>query len=260
MDVLAEGYGLIEGPRVDPEGALYFSDVTHGGVYRRTVDGTIDVAVPKRRGVGGIAIHADGGIVVSGRNICHVLDGESRIIFEQEGASFNDIYADDRGRILAGSLHEAFTESARTPGELWRIEGEGEATPLYGEVGLSNGIGFSPDGHLLYHSDSHARQVLVSDVDDDGAVTGRRVFVAFAEGVPDGLAVDVEGGVWVANYGGGCVNRFAPDGALDRRLDVPVREVTSVCLSGTQAYVATVGTLFRTDAGVAGLPAPVARV
>src|SRR5215467_9473794 len=75
FETLAYGYGLIEGPRVDPAGNLCFSDVTNGGVFRRRPDGAIDVVVPKRRGVGGIALHADGGLVISGKNICHVRDG-----------------------------------------------------------------------------------------------------------------------------------------------------------------------------------------
>ena len=61
LETLAYGYGLIEGPRVDRTGNLYFSDVTKGGVYRRRPSGEIDTIVPKRRGVGGIAPHEDEG-------------------------------------------------------------------------------------------------------------------------------------------------------------------------------------------------------
>ena len=81
IEMLAYGYGLVEGPRVDGEDNLYFSDVHNGGVHCRRPDGTIETVVPKRRGVGGIALHADGGLVISGRNICHVRDGETRIVF-----------------------------------------------------------------------------------------------------------------------------------------------------------------------------------
>ena len=72
LETLAWGYGLVEGPRADAHGNLYFSDVHKGGVHRRGPDGAIETIVPKRRGVGGISFHADGGLVISGRNICHV--------------------------------------------------------------------------------------------------------------------------------------------------------------------------------------------
>ena len=84
IETLAYGYGLIEGPRVDGAGNLYFSDVTNGGVYRRRPGGEVDTVVPKRRGVGGIALHADGGLVISGKNICHVKDGTTRVLFARD--------------------------------------------------------------------------------------------------------------------------------------------------------------------------------
>ena len=85
IEVLATGYGLIEGPRVDSGDNLFFSDVLGGGVYRRAPNGDITIIIPKRRGVGGIALHADGGVIVSGRNICHVKDGTTRSLFRIEG-------------------------------------------------------------------------------------------------------------------------------------------------------------------------------
>ena len=79
LEALTWGYGLIEGPRCDDLDNLYFSDVPNGGVFRRSADGVISTAVPKRRGVGGIALHAEGGIVVGGRTIAHVRpDGSTR--------------------------------------------------------------------------------------------------------------------------------------------------------------------------------------
>ena len=76
---------------------LYFSDVHNGGVHRRRPDGTIETVVPKRRGVGGIALHADGGLVISGRNICHVRDGETRVVFAPDAPGLNDLFVDAAG-------------------------------------------------------------------------------------------------------------------------------------------------------------------
>ncbi len=275
IETLASGYGLIEGPRCDKKGGLYFSDVRGGGVYRRAADGEIETVVPKRRGVGGIALHADGGIVISGRNVCHVRDGQTRVVFDLEDTpGFNDLFTDAQGRVYVGSMRSnPFSDTEpRTPGELYRIEAEGKATELYGDVSLTNGIGFSPDGSRLYHSDSARNHVIVHDVAADGSVSGRRAFASAPRGFPDGLAVDSEGCVWIAAYGGSCVTRFTPDGALDRHVEVPAVAVTSVAFGGADLcalYVVSAdnsddpalgGCVFRTRVDVPGLPAPEARV
>jgi gluconolactonase len=275
FETLVTGYSLIEGPRVDDDDRLYFSDARGGGVYRRDPSGAIETLIPKRRGVGGIALHADGGIVVSGRNICHVRDGESRIVFAKDDIpGFNDLFTDAAGRILVGSQRfDPFQDNPTPmPGELYRIESEASAEVLYRDVGLTNGIGFSPDGRRLYHADSVKNQVLLHDVGDAGECLNRRVFATMPVGDPDGLAVDEAGCVWVAAYGGGCVTRFTPAGEVDGQLEVPARNVASLCFGGADRrdlYVVTAdnlnepalrGSVFRTRVEVAGLPAPRARV
>jgi D-xylonolactonase len=274
LETLATGYGLIEGPRVDGDDGLFFTDVTRGGVYRRSADGQITTVVPKRRGVGGVALHADGGVVISGRNVCHVKDGQTRVIFEQDDVGgFNDLYADAQGRVLVGSLRSGpFGDDAgNNPGDLWRIDTDGGANVLYGGVKLSNGIGFSPDGTKLYHSDSIAERIIVHDVDANGGVSNRSEIVV-ERGAPDGLAVDESACIWTASYGGGCVLRFTPNGRLDTTIEVPAEQVTSLCFGGADRrdlYVVTAdnatdeslgGTIFRTRTDVAGLPAPLARI
>jgi gluconolactonase len=275
LETLVTGHGLIEGPRVDAENRLYFSDVRHGGVYCRKPDGEIEVAVPKRRGVGGIAVHADGGIVVSGRNVCHVRNGSSRIVFDPDDVpSFNDLFVDSEGRILVGSQRfDPFDREAEAPpGELYRVEAEGRGTRLYGDVGLANGIGLSPDGNRLYHCDSGRNEVLAHDLTPAGGVANRCVFAKMPHGVPDGLAVDEAGCVWVAAFGGGCATRFTPEGEVDGHLQVPARNVASLCFGGPDRrdlYVVTGdnledaslgGSIFRTRVEVPGLPVPLARV
>ena len=154
METIAYGYGLVEAPRVDENGNLYFSDVLGGGVYRRSPDGTIATIVPKRRGVGGLVLHADGGVVVSGKNVAHVREGETRVLLEVEGAlGFNDLTTDRAGRVFVGSLRSsAFDAGPRIPGELWRIDGERQGVEVYRGIEFANGVGFSPDYRTIYHS------------------------------------------------------------------------------------------------------------
>jgi len=273
IETLAWGYGLIEGPRVDGAGNLYFSDVTNGGVFRRRPDGSIDTVVPKRRGVGGIALHAEGGIVISGKNIAHVRDGQTRVLLALDGVpGFNDLFTDAEGRVYTGSMRSnPFSESGpRTPGECYRIDAEGRATELYGGVSLTNGIGFSPDGRTIYHSDTVPGQIHVHRLDAAGRATPATPIRV--EGGPDGLAVDAEGGIWVALYQAGAVQRYLPSGAADARIGLPSRAVTSLCFGGADLrdlYVVTAdntddpargGTIFRMRSDVAGLAAPFARI
>lgn len=275
IELLAYGYGLVEGPRVDGDGNLYFSDVHGGGVRRRTPDGTIEVVVPKRRGVGGIALHADGGIVVSGRDICHVRDGESRTVFAPDAPGLNDLFVDAAGRVICGTMRsDPFsTEGPRTAGEAWLVDLDGSARQLYDDVALTNGIGFSPDGTVLYHADT-TRGVWAHDY-DDGTVSNRRLFLdAAGLGLsPDGLAVDEAGTVWVADVSGtGAVRGFSPDCSELGRVEVPASMVTSVCFGGPDRrdlYVVTgdntedperKGSIYRTRADVPGCAVALARV
>jgi D-xylonolactonase len=213
LETLASGFGLLEGPRCDERNRLYFSDVPNGGVYRRSPDGKVETLIPKRRGVGGIALNESGGIVCTGRGLIYWNEATriSRDLFvEWEGRKLNglnDLQPDDYGSIFVGSLeHNALEEGAkRIPGSLFRVDPDGKVTKLFEGVETTNGMGFSPNRKYLYHADSTTKAVWVYDVQADRTVKDRRVFARMPQGWPDGLAIDAEGGVVVAivNYGAG---------------------------------------------------------
>src|SRR5256885_9395983 len=143
-DVCAHGYGLAEAPTIDIDGSLVFSDVLGGGVYRIDERAKVTTVVPKRRGVGGIAIHEDGGIVCSGRDLVHVREGhEPRTVLHVDGvAGWNDLCTDATGRIYAGALRfPVFDPQAQVvPGELWRVALDGDPTVMFGDVVHANGV------------------------------------------------------------------------------------------------------------------------
>ncbi|MGF1598972.1 MAG: SMP-30/gluconolactonase/LRE family protein [Acidimicrobiales bacterium] len=277
LELLAWGFGLVEGPRTDTGGALYFSDVTHGGVFRRSVDGAVENLVPDRGRVGGIALHVDGGLVLSGPDVVHWNDGDVRVLLhDAEVGHWNDLQPDAEGRVLVGSVRtDLFTSDApKVAGECVRIELDGSATVLYDGVEVSNGIGFSPDGSTLYHSDSTTKGLWVHDVTADGTVADRRHIgrAAFERGIPDGMCVDADGNLWVAHVGGRRVAKLDPGGELIDEIPVPAKAVTSVAFGGPdhdELYIVTAdnlddadkkGSIFRTRPGVAGVPTPLARV
>jgi xylono-1,5-lactonase len=278
FETLASGFGLIEGPRVDDQDRLCFSDVTNGGVYRRDANGKVETLIPKRRGVGGIAINEVGGIVCSGRNLIYYSESTrtSRELFtEWEGKplkGINDIQPDAQGSIYCGTLEfDPFANRKPIPGSLFRVDPDGKVSKLWDGIEVTNGLGFSPDRTLLYHSDSGTRAVWVYDVQADRSVKDRRIFARLPDGIPDGLAVDAEGGVVVAVPEAGEVMRFKADGTLDKRTKIPARMVTSLTFGGPKLedlYVVTAdntddkdkkGTIFRMHADIPGLAVPKAR-
>ncbi|HKU93626.1 MAG TPA: SMP-30/gluconolactonase/LRE family protein [Vineibacter sp.] len=280
METLATGYGLVEGPVWDADQGLYFSDVMNGGVYRLGRDDKVSLAVPKRRGIGGMALHAAGGLVVGGRDIVHVsLDGgDSRTLLTSdvtpEAIGFNDLTTDTAGRVYVGSLaFRVFGGEPPRPGHLHVIDLDGTARTISDGIMLTNGLGFSPDGKRLYHSDARGGMVRVYDVNADGAVGPWRQFAALGEnGVADGLKVASDGSVWVADAHGGRVAVFNADGSHRADVAVPLPMVTSLCFGGEglrDLYVVTgsrggphenCGTVFRTRVDIPGLPLAPARV
>ena len=265
MDELASGFGLLEGPTVDPQGGVYFSDVIQGGVYRWSPAG-VEQVVPKRRGIGGIALHEDGGLVLTGRDVVHIREGDTRVVLDVEGVTgFNDLGTAPDGSVYVGALRfMPFRGEEPVPGEIWRIPVEGESAPVAGGVLWANGIGFSPDGKTVYGSDYARSCVHTWESMPGGSLSSPRVFAELETGSADGMAADEDGGVWVATGEAGSVARFTEDGSLDRTLDVPASFVSSLCFGGDDmrdVYVTTGdGKLLRGRSDVPGLPLTPARV
>lgn len=279
MESLATGYGLIEGPVWRPGRGLYFSDVVNGGVFLLSPSGAGSTAIPHRRGIGGMALHAERGLVVGGRTVLYqsLTGARSAVLLDSAqipgAVGFNDLTTDAAGRIYVGSLaFRVFGGEPPRPGQLHVIDLDGSARAVADGVMLTNGLGFSPDGRRLYHSDSRSALIRVYDVRDDGSVGPWRVFARVAHGVPDGMAVAQDGSVWVALADGGAVLVLAADGSELARRPVPLPMVTSVCFGGDDLrdlYVVSgsrggprenCGTVFRTRVEVPGLPLPPARV
>ena len=164
-----------------------------------------------------MCLHADGGLVGSGRNIAFKgFDGlnETHVLLdrnpEQDNVGYNDLTADAAGRIYAGSLGSAVFDEGSVPksGNLYLIDLDGSIQVVATDVRLTNGLAFSPDASTLYHSDSRRQCVLCYSVDADGTLGEREVFATTKTGVPDGLVVSEDGAVWVALAGGSGVGVY----------------------------------------------------
>jgi sugar lactone lactonase YvrE len=266
---------LGEGPVWDAaRGELVWVDIDRGLVHRRTSAGeemSLDVGQP----VGCAVPRAGGGLALALREgfaLLPAAGGEPRLVAPIEhrrpDTRMNDGGCDSRGRFWAGTMSLAGDTRVAA---LYRLDADLTVTRVLPGVSVSNGIGWSPDDRLLYHVDTPRRRIDVYEFDAVGGVIGGRraaIPVAAERGRPDGLTVDAEGGVWVALWGGGAVQRFTPEGHLDAHLELPVSQVTSCCFGGPELatlYVTSAargaeheplaGSLFACRPGVRGLPA-----
>lgn len=144
---------------------------------------------------------------------------------------FNDAKVDSHGRLWIGTIDRKLT---RPIGRLRRIDEQAVNIMAEG-FALSNGIGWSPDDRAMYFSESYERRLHRFDYDaatGDITPAGNLALINSAPAKPDGLTVDCEGGIWCAIFGGGRLERYLPDGRLDRQLQLPVTNPTSCMFGG----------------------------
>jgi sugar lactone lactonase YvrE len=178
----------------------------------------------------------------------------------------NDAKTDAAGRIWCGSKDDTDQDAS---GALYRLDPDFTWSRQDDGYRVANGPAFSPDGKTMYHTDTALQTVFAFDIDERGELRRKRVFLRFEEewGYPDGMATDAEGGLWVAHWGGSRVSRFHPDGNLDRAIEIPATNVTSVVFAGPRLdrmFVTSAalgcesdplaGALFEVAAGVCGHP------
>ena len=260
---------LAEGPCWDAAaGGLYWVDIAAGRLHLLAGDGhrSWEIGQP----VSAVVTRAGGGLALAAGDGFLAFDpaaGQTTSLAAAEpgrpGNRMNDGTCDRAGRFFAGTMARDERPGA---GALYRMDPDHRVTRLLAGVTISNGIGWSPDDRRMYYVDSATRRVDVFDYDPaSGAIAGRRPFVSLPPGdaLPDGLATDAAGGVWVALWGGSAVHRYGPDGRLDRVVPVPARNVTCCAFGGAgldELYVtaaagpgAADGALYRIPAGVAGV-------
>lgn len=280
---LASGYCFLEAPRVAGN-HVWFTDLLLGGVHRLSPDGTVDVFLPERHHVGGLAVNTDGRIICGGPGGLVWLDpdsGASGVLLDKiDGAPFtgaNDFIPDGRGGLYFGTLSKGADYSQEPQlTALYGIDPQLRVRLLSEGLKFSNGVGLSPDGQRFYHNES-LLGVFVYDVLEDGTLANKTLFNAREDG--DGLAVDADGGVWIAHFDSAEIARYRPDGAIDRRVELPHKAVSSICFGGhdwRDVYVTTAGnhgiqslftgelppreaTLFHARSDIPGVPVPATR-
>jgi L-arabinonolactonase len=275
---------LGEGPLWDvDEQRLYFIDSFGCNVFRCTAQGGEVRAWDVPEKIGSMALREQGGAVLSLANGFHFLDfktGETQLIVDPEPDKpknrINDGKVDKRGRFVAGSMD---TMEDGPNGALYSLHADLSLHKLDDGIIVSNGPCWSPDGKTFYFADTWSGEIWTYAYDlDTGAVSNRRTFTNVDRsggGAADGSTVDAEGFLWNALVYAGKLVRYAPDGSVDRIIDMPVKKVTSVMFGGPNLDILFVtsmakpplprfpgdgaqrGSLFAIhDLGVQGVPEP----
>jgi sugar lactone lactonase YvrE len=255
---------LGEGPMWDDvAGRVRWVEISGGTVFEGDlVDGDLRVRDARQYPctIGAVTAAGDGGLVLAGDRglLLAAPDGTltpgPTVVAPGVASRLNDAACDPAGRYLVGTL----ALDGRTGEDgLFVVDHDGTVRRLVGGLTCSNGIGFSPDGTTLYLVDSIPGIVRAFDYD---AATGScgtgRLVSSEGPGLPDGLAVDVDGNLWVAYFGGAQVRCLDPDGRLVSVVELPVPQVTCPAFVGPERDLLLVTTAREhlDDAGLARWP------
>lgn len=260
------------------EQALYWVDIEGKLLQRYTpATGAVD-RWPMAERIACFAVREKGGLIVGFASGIAFFDTKSGAIEwiarpdKNPRNRFNEGKCDRKGRFWAGTMDDKLTDHSAS---LFRIDPDRSVHTMLTDVGISNCFVWSLQNDAFIFADSLDKRIYRFDYDHGtGALSNRRVFVDMTadKPVPDGGTIDADGFVWVTHWDGWRIVRYAPDGAVDRMVQLPVQKPTSCMFGGPDLktlYVTTAiwnlkpdalrhqpgaGGLFALDVGVGGVP------
>lgn len=229
-----------EGPLWHPiEKCLYWIDITTGDLFKSDTSLSTYKKFHLNAMIGAFGFRKGGGMILAtdqGFSFWNE-DQPSHEIFwcplpDREGVRLNDGKVDPAGRFWAGSM-----DTEQREGQFFRVDPDGSQHTILDNIGISNGLGWSPDRKTMYYTDSITLIIFAFDYDlETGQITNRRPFIELPEDprwiAPDGLCVDVEGCIWGAHWNGYEVVRYDPQGKPILKVEVPAQQVTSCSFGG----------------------------
>ncbi|MGI2197211.1 SMP-30/gluconolactonase/LRE family protein [Shewanella baltica] len=225
----------------DKTQSIWWTDIEAAEIfnYSITTQSLRTIAMPYRVGSFGLTQNAEQLIVAFDRGIAlyHLKTREVQWLATPESHltnnRFNDGRVDRQGRFWAGTM----VENGPYPSSyaaLYCVAHQGQCLKVCENISISNGLCWSPDGLTMYHADSPTHEIFQYDFDPNTAsVSNKRSFVTTEQMIfPDGSEVDAAGYIWNAQWGGGQVVRYRPNGQVDLTLTLPVTNPTSIAIGG----------------------------
>lgn len=271
------GEGTIWHPE---ENRLYWVDIEGQKLHIYDPETRRDIEFATSQRIGTVVPVTGGGVLLALQDGIYFFDTSTNSFhfinnpLPEKTIRFNDGKCDPSGRFWVGSMHLSQITGAAS---LYRMDADTSVHEVLREVTVSNGIVWTSDKKTMYYIDSPLRRIDAFDYDNtSGAINNRRIVATIPNGLgdPDGMAIDIEGKLWVALWGGFCVGRFDPlSGKLLQKIEVPAPHVASCAFGGKNLDVLFISTaregmtaqqlqqyplsggIFSADPGITGVPA-----
>jgi len=234
----ADDFVFLEGPRWR-DGKLWVSDVNGKKVYTLNMEGerTAVVDVPRRpSGIGFLPDKTP--IVVSMQDRClyKVINGQLQLHADVDAlvkGDINDMVVDKKGNAYVGSMgYELFRGEEFKPGNMILVTPDGKAREVANGLHVPNGPVVSTDGKQLVVAESWGKRLTAFTIEEDGSLTGQRVFADLGDHTPDGITLDSDGAIWVAAFANKCFIRVLDGGEITHKVDVGERRAVACTLGG----------------------------
>ncbi|KAK2777379.1 hypothetical protein FQN53_002254 [Emmonsiellopsis sp. PD_33] len=275
---------LLEGPYYDAERnelrfidileeKLHILDLAEGPKSLKSFDMGVPLGVTANIDAGN---GSDDSIIVAAKHGYATVDRQTgkldyihRIFTDENGEKvrFNDGAVDSRGRFWAGSMTDLKVAELKNEGVLYRLDPDQTLHKMIEDMGIPNGMGWNKADDILYVTDTPTSNIYAYDFDaETGAIANRRVFFTVeGEPCPDGFAMDDQGCLWIALWGGSKVIRVSPGANIVGEILLPTKNITCAEFAGTELFITTAnvddtqddrlaGHLFKVDVGVRGKP------
>ncbi|MBS0639818.1 MAG: SMP-30/gluconolactonase/LRE family protein [Proteobacteria bacterium] len=237
-ETLLDGLTFPEGPRWH-ENRLWFSDFYNHRVVAVGLDGKAETIVTVPNIPSGLGWLPDGALLIVSMNdkkLMRLQNGQLVVhgdLSAIAGGPCNDMVVDAQGRAYVGNFgYERFKGEDARPAKLARVDPDGSVSVAADDMLFPNGSVITPDGKRLIVGESMGNRLTAFDIGVDGGLSNRHVWAETPGVVPDGICLDADGAIWVADPRKNRVVRVKPGGEIADTIPLPGRQAFACMLGG----------------------------